>query len=186
VWDNKRYKMAIMDLLAGKEVVLKADILKGVKNNAVKFNVIEIKFKAARTEIQRQLDKLLVTFHVKLTHHGNSHYKCGNSFYVIRGDNQTIEYSIEKIGDGQPVDHNYVYTRLRNGDILLSPYAMWSVRLVNVTNVDFKRLRTLGKFVDLELAGEGQYVSQGDEVCNRDLQEYYELDESFSELDRVV
>jgi hypothetical protein len=186
VWDNKKYKLAIMDLLAGKEVVLKADILNGVKNNAVKFNVIEINFKAARTEIQHQLDKLLVTFHVKLTHHGNSHYKCGNSFYVIRGDNQTIEYSMEKTGDGQPVDYNYVYTRLRNGDMLLSPYAMWSVRLVNVTNVDFKQLRTLGNFVDLELAGEGQYVSQGDEVCNRDLHEYYALDESFCGLDRVV
>jgi hypothetical protein len=126
-------------LLAGKEVVVRADILNGVRQNAVKFNRIEINFKSVYKAIQGELDKLLLHFHVKLTHHGNSHYKCGNNFYVIRGDNQTIEYSREKRQDGQPMDHNSVYAMLQNGDILLSPYAMWSIRLVNVTNVSYKR-----------------------------------------------
>jgi hypothetical protein len=186
VWDNKRHKNTILDLLAGKEVVVKADILYGVRKNAVKFNRIEINFKSVYKGIQDELDKLLFHFHVKLTHHGNSHYKCGNNFYVIRGDNQTIEYSREKRQDGQPMDHNSVYTRLRNGDILLSPYAMWSIRLVNVTNVNFPQLQPFGNFVDLELVGEGQYVSQGADVCNQDLRKYYEVDESFSEFDRIV
>jgi hypothetical protein len=186
VWDNKRYKSTIQDLLTGKEVIVKADILNGVKKNAVKFNRIEINFKSVDRRIQEELNKLLVHFHVKMTHHGNSHYKCGNNFYVISGDNQTIEYSIEKRQDGQPIDHNSVYTKLQNGDLLLSPYAMWSVRLVKVSNVNFPQLRWFGNFVDLELVGQGQYVSQGAEICNQGLKEYYELDESFSELDRVV
>jgi hypothetical protein len=186
VWYNKRYRCAIMNLLAGKEVVLKADILYGVKENAVKFNVIEINFKTEYRGVQDELDRLLINFHVKLTHHGNSHYKCGNKFYIIMGDKQTIEYSKEKTGDGQPVDHNYVYSRLWSGDLLLSPYAMWSVRLVNVTNVNFAKLQIFGKFVDLELVGRGQYVSEGADICNQDLRDYYELDESFSELNRVV
>jgi hypothetical protein len=186
VWDNNRYRRTILDLLAGKEIVVKADILRGVSKNAVKFNRIEIKFKSVYKGIQEELDKLLVNFHVKLTHHGNSHYKCGNNFYVIRGDNQTIEYSREKRQDGQPMDHNSVYTQLLKGDILLSPYAMWSIRLVNVTNVNFPQLQTFGYFVDLELVGQGQYVPLGAEVCNQDLRDYYEIDESFSEFDRVV
>jgi hypothetical protein len=186
VWDNNRYKSTIPDLLAGKEVVVKANILNGVRKNAVKFNRIAISFKSVYKGIQEELDKLLVHFHVKLTHHGNSHYKCGNNFYVIRGDNQTIEYSREKREDGQPMDHNSVYTKLRNGDILLSPYAMWSVRLVNITNVNFPELQTFGNFVDLELVGQGQYVPQGAEICNQDLRQYYELEESFSEFDRIV
>jgi hypothetical protein len=186
VWDNKRYKGTILDLLAGKEVVVKADILNGVRKNAVKFNRIKINFKSVYRGIQEELDKLLVHFHVKMTHHGNSHYKCGNNFYVIRGDKQTIEYSREKRQDGQPMDYNTVYANLRNGDLLLSPYAMWSVRLVNVTNVNFPELQKFGNFVELELVGQGQYVSQGAGICNQDLKEYYELDGSFSELDRVV
>lgn len=186
VWDNRRYKCTILDLLAGKEVVVKADILNGVRKNAVKFNRIEINFKSVNGGIQEELHKLLLNFHVKMTHHGNSHYKCGNNFYVIRGDNQTIEYSMEKRQDGQPMDHNAVYTKLRNGDLLLSPYAMWSVRLVRVTNVNFPQLQKFGNLVNLELVGQGQYVSEGAEICNQNLRDYYELDESFSELDKVV
>jgi hypothetical protein len=186
VWDNKRYKFTILNLLAGKEVVVLADILNGVKKNAVKFNTIEINFKSVYKSIQEELEKRLARFHVKLTHHGNSHYKCWSKFYIIRGDNQTIEYSREKRGDGQPMDHNSVYTKLCKGDLMLSPYAMWSIRLVNVTEVNFPELKALGNFVDLELAGQGQYVSEGADVCNQDLVRHYELDGSFSEFDRVV
>lgn len=29
-------------------------------------------------------------------------------------------------------------------------------------------------------------MSQGADICNQDLRDYYELDESFSEFDRIV
>lgn len=185
-WDNQRYKDSILDLLAGKEVVLKADVFNGVKKNAVKFNTIEIHFKAANKTVQEEMNALLNYFHVTLTHHGNSYYRCGTRFYVIRGDNQTIEYSGEKRGNGEPMDYNSVYRKLKDGDLMLSPYAMWSIRLVNVTDVNFSELVNFGHHVDLELKGRGQYVAQNADVCNHDLKTFYETEDSISEYDSVM
>lgn len=185
-WENKRYRTMITDLLAGKEVVVKADALKGVKKNAVKFKIIEINFRALNESIQEKLDVVISHFHVRMTHHGNSYYRCGTKFYVIRSDNQTIKYSREKKDDGEPVDHNSVYKMLKDGNLLLSPYAMWSIRLINVTDVNFPELVQFGRHVDLELVGQGQYVDEDADVCNDELENYYELEDSFSELDRVM
>jgi hypothetical protein len=185
-WQNNRYQDAILDLLAGKEVVLKADVLNGVKGNAVKFNTIEIHFKSANKTIQEEANAMLSYFHVRLTHHGNSYYRCGTNFYVIRGDNQTIEYSGEKKHNGEPVDYNFVYRKLKDGDLLLSPYAMWSIRLVNVTHVNFQEVEKFGQHVDLELAGRGQYVAQNADVCNHDLKMFYEPEDSISEFENFM
>jgi hypothetical protein len=185
-WQNNRYQEAILDLLAGKEVVLKADVLNGVKRNAVKFNTIEIHFKSANKKIQEEANAVLSYFHVRLTHHGNSYYRCGTNFYVITGDNQTIEYSGEKKQNGEPVDYNFVYRKLKDGDLMLSPYAMWSIRLVNVTHVNFPELHKFGQHVDLELAGRGQYVAQNADVCNHDLKMFYEPEDSISEFENFL
>jgi hypothetical protein len=185
-WQNNRYKDAILDLLAGKEVVLKADVLNAVKRNAVKFNTIEIHFKSANKTIQEEANAVLSYFHVRLTHHGNSYYRCGTNLYVIRGDTQTIEYSGEKKHNGEPVDYNFVYRKLKDGDLMLSPYAMWSISLVNVTHVNFPELEKFGQHVDLELAGRGQYVAQNADVCNNVLKMFYEPENSISEFDNFV
>jgi uncharacterized protein YicC (UPF0701 family) len=186
VWDNKRYRKTIQDLLAGKEVVLKADIFRGESKNAVKFNAIEIHFKATNKTAQEAVNAMLSYFHVRLTHHGNSYYRCGANYYVMRGDKQTIVYSGERRENGEPMDHNSVYRKLKDADIMLSPYATWSIRLVNVTDVNFSELVNFGHLVDVELTGQGQYVAENADVCNRDLRALYEPEGSIWDYDSVM
>ncbi|GIX72569.1 uncharacterized protein CEXT_200941 [Caerostris extrusa] len=68
---------------------------------------------------------------------------------------------------GEPVRVNNVYIKIRNGDLMLSPYAVWEVKLTGVTDKhSFQELEVYKDKVDLELAGRGSYVAGDVEELN--------------------
>lgn len=64
----------------GEEIVLKADIRKGPKLNAVKFNVIEFLITATNKEIQLKLNSFLQNSNamISMSTVGNSYYRCND------------------------------------------------------------------------------------------------------------
>lgn len=180
-WRNADFANEISGLFAGNRVYLLSDIIDGVSFNAVKFNTIGLDFIAENATIQNQLNALLENSLITMTHLGTSYYRCGNQFYMIDSPAQEIQFSFKKIR-GLPNDRNVVYDKLRNGNNMLSPYAVWSLQL---ENVNFDQLKELAPFIDIELNGRGQYTRKGVDICKTDLAKYYKLDETISELNDV-
>jgi predicted DNA-binding protein YlxM (UPF0122 family) len=100
---------------------------------------------------------------------------------VIPGDSQTISYSFERADDGSPLSKNMVYNKINNGDIMLSPYTMWSIQLIDINNVGFSDLQEYKDYVNLELVGKGMFV---DDSLNIDLmlKDYYLVDDTIAEI----
>ncbi|XKL65629.1 hypothetical protein PGB90_009049 [Kerria lacca] len=180
-WRNKEFIDTISDLLAGKAVILKADITKGVVKQAVKFTEIKIKFKCSSEVLEKELDNDLQDFIVSLTHFGDSVFKCGNDFYPITFETQQIEYSIKKNNKGEPLYTNVVYNKIKNGNFILSPYSFWYVQLkgTNATT-NFDKFKKYTNYVDIVLEGRGQFITNT-ELCSNTLKNYYQVDESISE-----
>lgn len=177
VWSHNSYKDTTTKLLEGKEITIKADIRESSKKNAIRFNEIGIHFKLANETKQNEFDEQLQYFQVSMTHQGNSFYRCGTKFYVITSDNLTINYSFNNNKHGEPSNTNAVYDKIKNNDYVLSPYTTWSIKL-NHVNDSFKTLSEYAnQVIDLALEGRGQYIDQDIDVCNDDLNNYYELDD---------
>ncbi|XP_069673901.1 uncharacterized protein [Periplaneta americana] len=185
VWKNEKYKASISKLLSGEAVTLKADILSGVKKSSLKFRLIEINLKCPSTKLQNELNAILEHFVVTLKHHGNSYYQCGRKFYVIRSECQTVKYSFAKSQNGEPVMQNAVYEKIRNGDFMLSPYAVWTIQLARARGKDFMNLKNYKNCVDLELVGKGRYVKEENSISEINLQHYYETDDSISVVNTI-
>lgn len=130
---------------------------------------------------KNQIDELLQNFDIKITHMGNSYYRCGTSFYIINSRSIDILYSVKRV-NGEPLRVNDVYSKLRSGDILLSPYAMWTIQLENKSNdkAAFQKLNALADRIDLVLVGHGQYVRNDVPICDGTLDDYYADEESVS------
>lgn len=80
---------------------------------------------------------------------------------MITSPSQTIEYTLEKNANGDPIYRNDVYKKLKRGDLMLSPYAMWKFKLINATDrFFFDRLEKYQDQVNLELIGHGSYVNR--------------------------
>ncbi len=118
---------------------------------------------------------------ITLRHYGHSYYKFNHKFFVIPGDSQTISYSFERADDGSPLSKNMVYNKINNGDIMLSPYTMWSIQLIDINNVGFSDLQEYKDYVNLELVGKGMFV---DDSLNIDLmlKDYYLVDDTIAEI----
>ncbi|XP_069673870.1 uncharacterized protein [Periplaneta americana] len=185
VWRNEKYKESISKLLSGEAVTLKADILNGVKKSSLKFRSIEINLKCPTVKSQEELNSILKHFRVILKHHGNSYYQCGGKFYVIRSESQTVQYSFARKQNGEPVSQISVYKKIKNGDFMLSPYAMWTIQLARYKGEGFKELGKYKDCVDLELIGEGRYVKSTFKIAQMKLQRYYETDDSITESEML-
>ncbi|CAG8783250.1 1655_t:CDS:1, partial [Racocetra fulgida] len=159
VWENKKYHQEISELLKGEEITIKADVEESDRNkSAIKFNKINIRFKSIDEAMQNEIDSMIKGFDVTMTHLGNSYYRYGDEFHVIRSDQQvTICYSF-KSNNGGPVRKNTAFTKINQGNIMLSPYTMWKIKLKPIEKVDFSKLRTYEDKVNLELVGHGMYV----------------------------
>lgn len=184
VWKQEEHKKDISNLLSGKKVYLRADVTQSFTLNAVKFSQIAIEFRvrnATDSQLQDELKSVLNRFHIIMTHMGNSYYRCNHKFYVVNSASQTISYSYEKTGN-EPTTKNAVYEKLKNGNIVLSPYSMWSIQLMKG---DIKLLEKYRNLIDIELSGFGQYVNHNATICNTNLEKYYRLDVSLSELNNV-
>lgn len=169
IWPNGEVKDKISRLFDGEKIYLLADVKRGGSLNAVKFSAVDLQFFASNRSANDQLHGILQNFRVALTHMGGSNYRCNQHFYTISSRPQTMEYSYgEKYQE--PIDRNLVYDKLRSGNRLLSPYALWAVQL---KNGPFQNLRSFVDSVDIELHGRGQYVVENATICNTNLQKYY-------------
>lgn len=186
IWSYDKHKDAISKLLKGKEIFLEADITKIRKKNAVKFNIIGLKFKASDKNIQGNLDRKLEDFDVNLTHLGSSNYRCGDRIYIIKHDKVDFEFSL-KISNGVPIRRNMVYDKIKNKDFILSPYTLWRIMLNNVSS-SFNELKEFREHeISLELEGSGQYVDEeiNKNVCVDDMKNYYTVNEILSDIETV-
>ncbi|GBN05140.1 hypothetical protein AVEN_123243-1 [Araneus ventricosus] len=186
VWKNQKYKYLISRLLSGEEIILKAEVRKSpVNKDAIKFNLIEFLFRCKTESLQSQLNQVLKSFDIMATHTGNSYYLYRNRIYLITSDKQTIFYSFEKNADGKSIRTNAVYDKIRRGDLMLSPYTVWQLKLVDSTGLSsFDELKIFKDDIDLELAGHGSYVMNFNQLHLAD--EDYRLVEVYDEFDRYL
>ncbi|GBO10552.1 hypothetical protein AVEN_71486-1 [Araneus ventricosus] len=160
VWKNEDFGSLISNLLSGKQVVLKADVKDSVPHkDAIKFREIDFDFKLKNETAQPLLYETLKAFDIRATHLGSSYYRYENKIFLITSDSVTISYSYEKNNDGTPIRSNEVYNKLKSGDLLLSPYTLWEVRMINQTNqYSFQDLENYKSEINVELSGFGSYV----------------------------
>ncbi|GBN58883.1 hypothetical protein AVEN_245906-1 [Araneus ventricosus] len=160
VWKNEENRRSISNLLSGEEVVLKADVKESAPHkDAIKFSEIEFEFKIKNETAKSLLSQILKGFDIRATHLGNSYYRYANKISLITGDSVTISYSYEKNDDGIPIRSNEVYSRLKSGDLLLSPYTLWEVRMIKQTSkYSFQDLEKYKNEISVELSGLGSYV----------------------------
>ncbi|GIY00534.1 uncharacterized protein CEXT_769461 [Caerostris extrusa] len=162
VWRNQEYKSIISNLLSGQEVVLIADVKDSAPDkDAIKFSLIEFYFKSKNDTVQSEINKALKGFDIRATHTGNSYYRYDSELYIITSEGQSIWYSCEKNIAGEPVRKNAVFDKIKEGDLMLSPYTLWRVKIRNSTqHVSFQQLVLYKDDIDLELSGYGSYVNR--------------------------
>jgi len=179
VWPNEKDANLIFNLLSGKEVTTIANILASATDkDAIKFNLIEVNFKAKNKTIQSEIDNKLKGFKFSATHLGNSYFRCANQIFKMGSPSQNIEYSFERNADGVPVDRNDVYIKIQNGDLMLSPYALWKFKLIKSSDkVSFSDLEKYKNEIDLELVGEGSYLARGLNTSSLEIDKYYPVED---------
>ena len=175
VWKNNVHSEVLERLLSGAKVKLRPILFRNASVNAVKFNKIGLKFRAVDDIMQKQVNEAIRYIDVKMNHSGSNYYKCGERRYRITTKNlKELDFSLLNNAEGTPVRFNQAYAMIRDGDIVLSPYTEWSVKLYSV----FGNMLSLSKFkgkVNLHLEAFGTYVSGDSIVCEKTLNKYYEI-----------
>lgn len=173
-WKNEEYNDIISKLLAGKEVYLNADIMKSSfeHKQAIKFDEIELYLKVKNETEQQNLKQLLSFFEIELTHLGDNHYKFNNKIYRIKTVEVPLYYSFDFICSEfrERTTNSVPYKKLKSGELLLSPYATWKIKLHKIEGkpVKYEDLKPYEDKIDLELGGHGSYVrkSRTDKIKN--------------------
>lgn len=191
VWKYNESVKELYKLLHGKEITLLADISKALNSkNAIKFNEIGLEFRIANETRQNDLDVVLENFRLTLSMIGNNYYRCSKRVYYVTTDgNIVISYNMLKDADGRQTAKSEIYDDIRKNNPFLSPFAMWSIKLQNLTSDAFGKLQTFeDDSIDLELIGHGEYISSEIDlkICNRHLNDYYNFDMTLSSEDNVV
>lgn len=180
VWRNEEHRDMIKRLFSGETVLVKADITRSSSTkDAIKFNLIELGFKSSNQTIQAEINEALMNYAVEMTHLGNSYYRYNDQYYPIVSSSQSMRYSFEKSASGKAAFYNNVYQKMISGDIILSPYMMWRLRLTRNQAYAFNKSNMLANFydkVDLMLEGHGSFVQTGD--TSYDVQSYYKIDKT--------
>jgi hypothetical protein len=157
--------------------------------DAIKFNTIELNFKSKNETAQFKVNDILKGFRISMTHLGNSYYRYNDKIYPMTTNSQDIWYYFERNSNGEPVHRSLAYDKLENGDFMLSPYALWKIKLINTenkNNFSFEDLETYKDEINLELAGYGYYVNKGG--VNEDLmvESYYKAIDTHDHVDLNV
>ncbi|XP_037039435.1 uncharacterized protein LOC119076658 [Bradysia coprophila] len=171
VWPNSEIHDRVQQLFTGQKIYLFADVQNSDTRNAVKFHTIALGFHSNNLTMNNRLQEILQSFHVSLTHMGNSNYRCKDTFYTIPSRPWTIKYSIGERNQ-RPADRNLVHGKLASGPSLLSPYTLWSVQLLYGP---FSQLQQFVDFIDIELYGNGLYVMEEAPICETNLEKYYSV-----------
>ncbi|KAJ6649901.1 hypothetical protein Bhyg_05142 [Pseudolycoriella hygida] len=202
VWSGKDHSDAIEGLFKGNEITLLADIRDNVrfvnsnsdtrsaKRMAIKFSSIYIRFNLAKKfseeeddekneERQRKFDDIMENFVVNLVHTGTNYYDFRENYYVIYGDPLTLSYSVRKNADGKHDIKSTSRDKVMKGDLLLSPYTLWTVRLSADRRKAFDDIREFVDDISLELTGMGKYIFDDDDqlaAYNLRAYDYYQID----------
>lgn len=194
---NREFKNEFRKLLKGEEILLVADIEKGLTANAIKFKEIAINLKLTNKELQNELNVELENFAVRMTLVSNGYYRCDQQVYTLSvDDNIILEYSFKRNAHGKPDKINDVFRKLSENSAFLSPYAAWKIRLIeikndldvkdslNVQNAFDKLKRFINEPLNLEIIGRGKFFrSNGTfspEVCTDEMSTFYEFDKARS------
>jgi hypothetical protein len=123
-----------------------------------------------------------------MTHTGNSNYRVWNKYYNFNTPAQNITFTFAKKSNGEPVQVDRVYSKLKTGDYVLSPYATWIIQFIPLPKVGgFNHLNKWhGAEIDLYLNGDGVYLDIGDDDATYralKLNRYYKED---AELNRLI
>lgn len=154
VWDATRNPLQIRDLLLGKRVVLFANVAHtSDRLTAVKFNQVELQFKYKGGIMPKSIAEALSGVMVEMTHCGTSYFKHDNKLYSMTNDSGfALKYHYGRSGN-----ENVVYTKMRNGDFMLSPYTYWAVK-VDVPADFLKKNPKMVNMLEVHLKGRGQFV----------------------------
>ncbi|XP_031631115.1 uncharacterized protein LOC116345674 [Contarinia nasturtii] len=187
-WHYYDIKENLIKLFEGLEIFVRADIAKGIHENAVKFKEIAIDFKLKNETKQTDMDAKLKYFNVKMRMVDNMFYQCGQRSYCMSIIDNNIDflYSIKKNPTGDPEYTNEVYKKIKDGDFFLSPYTLWAIQLESREKVgDFSHLKEFkDEIMDVQLRGHGQYLKQSTsftrDVSINDLDKQYHFNSIIS------
>jgi hypothetical protein len=124
-----------------------------------------------------------------MTHLGNSYYRYNDKIYPMTTNSQDISYYFERNSNGEPVHRSLAYDKLKNGDFMLSPYALWKIKLINMENkckFSFENLETYKDEINLELAGNGYYIHKGGVKEDLMVESYYKAIDTHDHVDLNV
>lgn len=176
-WDYYEIKNEITRLFAGESITIEANIIKGIKQNAVKAKRIHLRLKARNETINRHLQNVLRSFWNSMTLTGDNFYRCDGRIYGMEIDESIVIAQSFASYNEEPIGSNEDYHKLadRNSDIFLSPYGSWQIKL---TDGDFSQLKPFeNETIDMEMVGTGQYFNSesqyASEICNHHLNEFY-------------
>uniref|UniRef100_A0A6V7KVK5 Uncharacterized protein n=1 Tax=Bracon brevicornis TaxID=1563983 RepID=A0A6V7KVK5_9HYME len=119
---------------------------------------------------------------------GDSHYRYKNKIYTSHTGSQKLYYYFQKKEETQqPAHTGGAYEKIKRGNFMLSPDALWKIKLTKVVNgMWFDHLKTFKSEIDLELNGRGHYVNDDEDKCSDlDVDEYYEADDVLENYNRI-
>ncbi|XP_055850200.1 uncharacterized protein LOC129914816 isoform X2 [Episyrphus balteatus] len=189
VWKHNTIHNEVQHFLNGSEILLKADISKGLNYNSIKFSDIGLNFKLINESLQNSFNSVLQNFALTMTLVGNNYYRCDERYYFISFDDDiTISYTLQKDDTKNWINPNMVYNTIRNSHTFLSPYGLWSIRLKSVNKAfSFNHLKIFAKeSIDVELIGRGYYLEQNSDfnfnICNQYLDTFYTMENIVKDL----
>jgi hypothetical protein len=119
-------------------------------------------------------------YRVTLEHSGTSYYKYLDDIYQISSDKPIeISYSFKEDRKGIPVNRNNVWDKMVRGDIILSPYSSWVVKVETLPTVSpdrslLEKFNDVKHLINVSLTGEGSYVDLSKVSGDLQLQKYYQ------------
>ncbi|OXU22710.1 hypothetical protein TSAR_009058 [Trichomalopsis sarcophagae] len=188
-WKYEKNKNDIKKLLEGKEVKLESEVRRGINKNAIKFYDVGIRFRLTNRAKQNHFDDLMHGSQIKMKHHGNSHYKCGDKYYTIATKEIVdIDYYFHKDCNATKIDPNAIYHDLADNGPSLSPYATWSVQINIANGVNFDAYKD--EEMDLKLVGKAVYYElekseEKGKLCSDNMDKYYEVDDRIADVKLV-
>ncbi|KAG4070953.1 hypothetical protein HA402_001390 [Bradysia odoriphaga] len=195
MWTKEHHKKEIQALFKGDEITLLADVRKShpfvTYRRAIKFALIYLRFLLDGSDEARKakFEDVLEYFVVNMVYTGVSYYEFQDQIYVINGDPITLSYAIKRDSKGEPEITSTSRDKLLNGDLLLSPFGLWTIRLSADKKKAFQLIKEFVDDVSLELAGKGKYIyDPKDELAALDLrpQEFYRADGSLKDWRRYI
>lgn len=180
-WKYDEIRNDVVELFGGKNVTVKADILKGFHANAVRFQTIDLRFHLDNKHEEDAVLEALKNYSFSMTLVGNSYFRCDDRIYTIAIDGVQIHQSFVKEDGGKSSKYSLNYNKIISNQSLLSPYATWVVQLTkNNNDNDFQTLAQFAnKSISISLVGTGHYLKSKSltslELCNANLDRYYTL-----------